>query len=161
MPFISSLLKSTGPERSCSSKMPIHGKWFSSKPWKLLTLVGAKNVQLCLVLVEKRHYTEIRDQKHFVTSCLGLWKVCMRFACCTQRQRSRLHRAFGFRGRHRLLGSKAWSVLVESNRAEALGRRLLPAEGIHSVRKINLTAARTRFRNAEQSRAISTWRQLG
>lgn len=152
MSLISSLLdmERTGPELSCSNKMPAHGKWFSSEPWKLLILVGATNVQLCFAFVEKKNYTEIGDQKCFVTTCLEkrclkLWKACMEFSFCTQMQKP-VKQTLWLQERQRSLCSKEWSVLIESNRAEALGRRLLPTERIRSVCKLHLIATRICFR---------------
>jgi len=60
MSLIFSLLdmQRTGPELSCSNKMPAQGEWFSSEPWKLLTVVGAISVQLCFIFLEKLHWNQ-------------------------------------------------------------------------------------------------------
>lgn len=162
MSLISSLLdmERTGPELCCSSKMPAHGKRFSSK---FLISVGAIHVKLCFAFVEKKNYTEIRDQKGFVTTCfekrcLKLWKACMEFLFCTQIQKSAKQTPW-LQERHRSLSSKEQAVLLGSNRAEALGRHLLPAEKICPLCKPHSIIFQTEENGAATSMWGATWLQ--
>lgn len=163
--LLSSLLdmEKTGPELCCSSKTPAHGKWLSSEPWKFLILVGAIHVQLCFAFVEKKNYTEIWDKRALSQPVLkkDAWNYGRRAwnFCYVYIYRSQLNRPLGFRGgTDPSLCSKEQAVLLGSNRAEALGRRLLPTVRICLLCKPHSIILQIEWNSTE---SLSCGEQLG